>query len=550
MKLVKNKLQYSASDLVNYFDCRHLSELHYQQALGLLEKNKPLQTPTIIKKGLEHEKKCADKMRSEVDHFVDIDSLSGGIKVKAEGTISAIQSRADVIYQATFLNQDEVGIVDFLVKCKGICKYGNYSYEIWDSKLSKNEKNKYLLQLLFYCDLVSAQLGTKVQTLGIIFGDMSKISYRVDDYHALYQKLKGMFYDDDLSKPSYPFPCNTCRICEFKTKCDKKREDDNHISLLPGVNKKMINALNKIKINSVDQVIDCGESKMSQAIGSILLSNKLKHHAKLRMQKLQKNQPVVELITQNKDQGLFQTEAARGFLAMPKPSRYDIYFDLEGDPFNKLEYLWGIYVFDGTKYIYQHWFSHNKEEEKQAFSKCINFIQDIINEHPDAHIYHYANYEVVALKKCMGQYGIGEDIIDNWLRKGTLIDLYRIVVDSVRISESNYSLKSLETFYDLKRTEEIKDGGESIEIYEQWKNEGGKKYLESLAEYNKIDVISTYKAHQWLLGLRPETLPFDKKHKEGLAAEGGKMSENEIKLDYRALFEERIKSKVMNQKKI
>ena len=63
------------------------------------------------------------------------------------------------------------------------------------------------------------------------------------------------------------------------------------------------------------------------------------------------------------------------------------------------------------------------------------------------HVYHYADYERSHLQQLCARHGVGEAILDDLLREHVLVDLYPIVLRSIRISERSYSLKKLEPLY-------------------------------------------------------------------------------------------------------
>ena len=84
------------------------------------------------------------------------------------------------------------------------------------------------------------------------------------------------------------------------------------------------------------------------------------------------------------------------------------------------------------------------------------------------HVYHYAPYEITALKRLMGRYGTREAELDDLLRRGVFVDLYKVVRNGIRASRPGYGLKELEPFLDFERQAEVKDGGASIVIFEQW----------------------------------------------------------------------------------
>ena len=68
----------------------------------------------------------------------------------------------------------------------------------------------------------------------------------------------------------------------------------------------------------------------------------------------------------------------------------------------------------------------------------------------------------------MGRYGTRERELDDLLRREVFVDLYRVVRNGVRVSRPGYGLKELEAFLDFERQAEVKDGGASIVIFEQW----------------------------------------------------------------------------------
>ena len=52
-------------------------------------------------------------------------------------------------------------------------------------------------------------------------------------------------------------------------------------------------------------------------------------------------------------------------------------------------------------------------------------MHERLARYPDLHVYHYAAYEITALKRLMGRYGTREDELDDLLRRGVFVDLYK-----------------------------------------------------------------------------------------------------------------------------
>src|SRR4029079_12282489 len=91
-----------------------------------------------------------------------------------------------------------------------------------------------------------------------------------------------------------------------------------------------------------------------------------------------------------------------------------------------------------------------------------------LGEHPDLHVYHYAAYEITALRRMMGRYGTREAELDDLLRRNVFVDLYKVVRGGLRISRPGYGLKEVEHLLDFERHATIKDGGTSIVEFERW----------------------------------------------------------------------------------
>ena len=120
------------------------------------------------------------------------------------------------------------------------------------------------------------------------------------------------------------------------------------------------------------------------------------------------------------------------------------------------------------------------------------------------HIYHYGNYEIASIRRLMGRYGVCEYEVDTLLRQNVFVDLYKIIKNSILIGEPGYSIKNVEKLYRGKRKTEVKSGGESVIMYENWRsNPDGSDWknseiLNTIREYNKEDCISTRDLTEWL----------------------------------------------------
>ena len=161
-------------------------------------------------------------------------------------------------------------------------------------------------------------------------------------------------------------------------------------------------------------------------------------------------------------------EPARGFELLPPPTGGDLFFDIEGDPFwepgRGLEYLWGIVDTAGR---FTPFWAHDRAQERRAVEGVIDLIRERRAAHPAMHVYHYAAYEITALKRLTCEYGTREEELDDLLRGEVFVDLYKVVSQGLRLSHERYGLKQVETFY-FERTADLRAGDDSILLYEDY----------------------------------------------------------------------------------
>ncbi len=112
MKKTNHSIKYSASDLVNYLGCKHLTEMDRQTALGTIDPP-DWSNPTLAllqQKGLEHEQAYVEHLKSQ---GLDVCELDGHL---VEATKEAMKKGFDIITQARFEQDGWVGIADILKK--------------------------------------------------------------------------------------------------------------------------------------------------------------------------------------------------------------------------------------------------------------------------------------------------------------------------------------------------------------------------------------------------------------------------------------------------
>ena len=139
----------------------------------------------------------------------------------------------------------------------------------------------------------------------------------------------------------------------------------------------------------------------------------------------------------------------------------------------------------------------------------IDFVAERLQRYPGAHIYHYAHYEPTALKRLMTLHGTREAQLDDLLRGEKFVDLYKVVREGIRTSESGpVDQGPRGVLHAAARGRGDATPARSIVHYERWRVTQDAARLESIRAYNEDDCRSTHLLRDWLLGLRPQGLPW------------------------------------------
>ena len=215
-----------------------------------------------------------------------------------------------------------------------------------------------------------------------------------------------------------------------------------------------------------------------------------------------------------------------GLTRLPEPSDGDIFFDQEGDPFvdeHGLEYLFGyLFIGETGETGYRSEWAFSRADEKKVFESFVDFVMARWAQFPSMHIYHYASYEPLALKRLMGRYATRQEEIDQMLRAGLFVDLYQVVRRGIRASVESYSIKRLEPFYAFERERGLADVNAALTILQANLELNdipsiADQITATVVAYNKDDCRSAAGLRDWLETLRAQ-----------LVADGGDVPRPEL----------------------
>lgn len=453
-------------------------------------------------KGFKHENIQKEVFESQGLLVVTIDGESKSIK--KQNTIDAMKNGVDVIYQAYLESENFHGYADFLVRTPGASNLGNYHYEVWDTKLSTKAKPEFIIQLCCYAEMLQFIQGECSQDITVVLGNGSQEKYKIKNYFHYYLSLKNSFlsFHDAFDPNQMPDPSDSKNWGNWSNYAEKLLIERDHLFQVANMTSSQIKKLNKVGIKTMRQLVDTNLSYVSGI--NLVVLNKLKAQASIKIASRGQDKPCYKILLPQKNEKL-------GLALLPPHSSLDVFFDIEGYPLEEggLEYLWGCVYFDehGNRSFKDFW-AHDVEQEKQAFKQFIEWVYARWLSDSAMHIYHYANYEIAACRKLMGRYGVCEYELDQLLRNEVFVDLYKIVKSSLLLGEPKYSIKNVEHLYRAKRETTVGTGGDSVVVYEKWrelfsKNEESDRWetssiLKSIRDYNVDDCESTQELVDWL----------------------------------------------------
>jgi predicted RecB family nuclease len=489
MRDVGGHILFSATDLMRFMGCAHATMLDLSRLWG--EGPEPREdsedAALLQKQGDAHEAAHLARLGAAGRGIVEI--ARGDLVQNAVTTRAALSAGPEVVFQGAFLSGNWGGWSDFLERVERSSALGAFSYEVTDTKLKRRPHPKHVLQLVLYSDLLTESQGVAPEFAHVELGDGTRATLRLADYSA-YARMARARLEGFVANPTptRPIPCTDCGLCRWADHCESVWQAADSLFNVANISRGQVKKLEAAGIATMEALASLDHSVRGMAVNTLL---RLTTQARLQHAR-KTGEPAFELRP---------PEPGKGFDLLPQPQPGDIFYDIEGDPHFEggLEYLHGVW-FDRE---FRAFWGHDHAAEAQALSELLAFFRDRLAANPGARIYHYAAYEITALRRLTTKYGIGEAFLDRLLRERRFVDLFAVVRGGLIGSERNYSIKSMEAFYGRVREGEVKTAGGSVVAYERWRETGEQQILDEIKDYNRIDCISTEELRNWLVSIRP-----------------------------------------------
>ena len=455
-------------------------------------------------KGNIHEKNYLKDLKKKYKKIIDIKNLNISREEKIKKTIESMEKGYEIIHGGYLKKDKWVGEFDFLeINKTHKSKFGNYSYQVIDTKNSNRPKPDHIIQLGMYTYMLKHTQGFLPKRFTIVLKEMVKEEVQVSQVNEFFEIHRDSYEKFGESKnfnKAKPEKCSFCQICQWKEECDKIWIKKDYLRQIGGLTKVHLKKLLELKIDTGTKLSKQDIKKKIKGFRKEI-SYKLITQAKLQKEFEKNQKPIFQINEKN-------LNSLKGFNLLPQPSESDLFFDIESVEDHMfpggLEYLFGIYYIDRGQEKFKTLWAHNKKEEKKNVIDFFDFTKSHFKKHPSAKIYHYGSYEITALQKLTSFHKVKGVEYDHYLHLDKFVNLLNVNKQGLFISENSYSLKNIEKFYDFKRQGDIQKGDVSQEYYSEWMETQDQKYLDEIESYNKQDCRSTYELHQWLLKIKPK----------------------------------------------
>lgn len=417
--------------------------------------------------GVEHEKAVIE----DLGPYVEMEERGDADKLAA-ATLKAMKE-GKVIYQGTLKDGDWVGRPDLLIPHEAKSNLGDYMYEAVDIKsaFKLNDIHKY--QLTFYAILLEKVQGVMPKKGKIINARKEFIECDIQETYSDFFEVLGSIMEIRAGKKPEPYLVSGAKESPWYELLKREVEEADDLSRIYKLYRKEYRQLRKAGYDTVAEFAGTSFEKVSQSVSGITNSRLGRIHL----------------------QAISLTKGETMRIGEPKlpDTGVELHFDIEGDPFLGIEYLFGLLIRENGKEDYKIFLAEDPKDEGRAWLEFCDFIEG----YAGTPIYHYGWYELDVIKRLSTRHGISVEAADA-LDKRNMIDLNRLVQNTVIFPLNFYSLKDVCKFLGFNWRADDASGANSVLWFQDWLDNQDRKMLQKIIDYNEDDVRATAHLKDWL----------------------------------------------------
>ncbi len=374
---------------------------------------------------------------------------------------------------------------NFLIKQNIPSRLGKWSYITVNTHLGKQTKPEYKLIAAFQAEILGKIQGLMPNSAHIVLRNRRVYSVNLKVWLPRSQELvrECLIMLDSKDEPDVFISRQKCYLCSWHNNCHQIAQSQQHLSLIPGITPKRYQLLKQQRINNLKSLSDLSVLDLGKIINSEIAPNLYQ-----QVQSLLHNQPYLKSASPPQ---------------IPS-ANIELYFDIEAEPDRNIDYLLGVLLVDYQQQTQQYYsfLAETLPDEKKMWQEFLNWL----GKYREVPIFHYSNYEVETVKRLAYLYQTPTVQLESILTR--LIDVHKILIESVFLPVENYSLKSVANWLGFRWREpntgkvdnnKVNIGGDQCVFwYDQWLKTCDRQWLNYILIYNEDDCLATYKLKQWL----------------------------------------------------
>lgn len=402
----------------------------------------------------------------------------------AKATLELMQQGVDCISQGVLLMQMPQGVTllsrpDLLVKQPGESIFGDWLYEPTNIKLGRRPKPEYQIVTAFSAHLLAAIQGIVPSTAWLILRRQDSYTVRLERWIPLMQEMLSGCIETLLQhqEPEVFISRQKCGLCHWYSSCYAIAQQEQHLSLLPGVTPSRYRDLQVLGIGTVESLAQAATTTLEPIVGDDVASDLV-----LQAQATVQNQPILR-----------QSSSVNAANALPT-APIELYFDIEAEPELQVDYLLGVLVIDTDAHTrrFHPLLAEHPNDERVIWQQFL----ELVKLYPQAPIFHFSDYEVETVKRLARLYKTPQWELNSLVSR--FVDVHQRVLKTVTLPVESYSLKHLARWLGFEWRDPGITGSQCVCLYDQWLETGDRSVVDVIVRYNEDDCRATYHLKDWL----------------------------------------------------
>ncbi|TVQ55439.1 MAG: TM0106 family RecB-like putative nuclease [Spirulina sp. DLM2.Bin59] len=369
-----------------------------------------------------------------------------------------------------------VGRPTLLVKQPGVSRFGDWCYQPVNIKLGKRPKSEYKLVAMFQGLILTQVQATPPPDPQLILREGS--SHRVDSGYWLGKMVAAV--TDCVAALRGPEPPEVfisrqrCSLCPWYDHCHGVAVAIQHLSLVPGVTPGRYASLQGAGVTSLAQLAVLQPEQVEPEIEPAIA-----HHLQRQAQAIFENRPL---------------PLGRMHPSRPSLAPIELYFDLEAEPDQDVDFLFGVFCVNHAKQTetFHGFFAEHPRDEPLIWQQFLA----LLHRYPTAPIFHFSPYEVETVKRLSQRYRMSQYSMRSLLPR--FIDVHAWLMQVAVLPVENYSLKSVAKWLGFAWRDQGLSGDQTVCLYNQWLDTADQEAMAMIRRYNEDDCRATHLLRMWL----------------------------------------------------